>query len=326
MRTVFLSHPRSARALYFGDRAIAALQAIAGVRFNPGDTELPCDALAALAQDCDVIISYRQTPADDALLAALPRLLAFARCAIDIRNIDVPAASRHGVLVTQASAGFTAAVSEWIVGAMIDLSRHISACTVLYHAGQPAPARMGRELRGATLGVIGYGQISRYLCDVALALGMRIVVSDPYTSTGRPELAQVGLDELLRQADYVVCLAGATPATENMMDGQAFAAMQPGARPDAVRPPVGASARHCHAAHRRPDAAGHRAPGDGNRRPGGRAATGARSPGRGQCAAGPSLATGVRRVPARLIVCLVRTGSCGPWATKPVPAPWCVFQ
>ncbi|MDB5886908.1 MAG: D-isomer specific 2-hydroxyacid dehydrogenase, NAD-binding protein [Polaromonas sp.] len=229
MRTVLLSHPRTALALYFGDRAIAALQAIADVRFNPDDTELPTAALATLAQDCDIIISYRQTPGEEALFAALPRLAAFARCAIDIRNIDLPAASRHGVLVTQASAGFTAAVSEWIVGAMIDLSRHISASTALYHAGQPVPARLGRELRGATLGVIGYGQISRYLCDVALALGMRVVVSDPHTSTGRAELAQRGLGELLRQADYVVCLAGATEATENMMNAQAFAAMKPGA-------------------------------------------------------------------------------------------------
>ena len=229
MTSVFLSHPRNALALYFGERAMAALQGIAGVRFNPGDTELTPEALAALAQDCEVIISYRQTPGDEALFAALPQLLAFVRCAIDIRNIDVPAASRHGVLVTQASAGFTAAVSEWIVGAMLDLSRHISASTALYHAGQPVPARMGRELRGATLGVIGYGQISRYLCDVALALGMCVVVSDPHTPTGRAELAQVGLDELLWQADYVVCLAAATPATENLMNAQAFAAMKPGA-------------------------------------------------------------------------------------------------
>ena len=112
---------------------------------------------------------------------------------------------------------------------MIDLSRHISASTALYHAGQPAVPVMGRELRGATLGVIGYGQISRYLCDVALALGMRIVVHDPYTPTGRRELVQTGLTQLLQESDYVVCLAAATEATENMMDAQAFAAMKPGA-------------------------------------------------------------------------------------------------
>ena len=229
MATVFVSHPQSKLAHYFGDRAIAALQAVADVRFNPGDTDLASGELAALAADCEVIISYRQTVGDDALFSALPRLLAFVRCAIDIRNIDVPAASRHGVLVTQASAGFIPSVSEWIIGAMIDLSRHISAAAADYHAGRPVVPVMGRELRGATLGVIGYGQISRYLCDVALALGMRIVVHDPYTATGRKELEQVELGPLLRRSDYVVCLAAATDATENLMNAAAFAAMKPGA-------------------------------------------------------------------------------------------------
>ena len=229
MTTVFVSHPQSKLAHYFGDRAIAALMAVADVRFNPGDTDLSSNELAALAGDCDAIISSRQTVGDEALFAALPRLLAFVRCAIDIRNIDVPAASRHGVLVTQASAGFVPSVSEWIIGVMIDLSRHISATTALYHAGQPVTATMGRELRGATLGVIGFGQISRYLCDVALALGMRIVVHDPYTPTGRKALEQVELLPLLQQSDYVVCLAAATEATENMMNAATFAAMKPGA-------------------------------------------------------------------------------------------------
>jgi len=229
MATVFVSHPQSKLGHYFGDRAIAALRAVAEVRFNPGDTDLSSGELAALAAGCEAIISYRQTVGDEALFAALPRLLAFVRCAIDIRNIDVPAASRHGVLVTQASAGFIPSVSEWIVGVMIDLSRHISATTADYHAGRPVLPAMGRELRGATLGVIGYGQISRYLCDVALALGMRIVVHDPYTPTGRKELEQLELLPLLQRSDYVVCLAAATEATENLMNATTFAAMKPGA-------------------------------------------------------------------------------------------------
>ncbi len=94
------------------------------------------------------------------MLARLPQLVALCRCAVDIRNIDVAAASAHGILVTQASAGFMASVSEWIVGVMIDLSRHISA------SGARLPRRprsrrrvMGRELRGATLGIVGFGQI-----------------------------------------------------------------------------------------------------------------------------------------------------------------------
>ena len=159
MTTVFVSHPQSKLAHYFGERASNALRAFAQVRFNPEDRDLSSHEIAELARDCDAIVSYRQTVGDEALFAALPKLQAFVRCAIDIRNIDLAAASRHGVLVTQASAGFIASVSEWIVGAMIDLARGISTSTALYHAGLPVPPAMGRELRGATLGVIGYGQI-----------------------------------------------------------------------------------------------------------------------------------------------------------------------
>jgi D-3-phosphoglycerate dehydrogenase len=227
MTKVFLSHPPSKLAQYYGPRATAALQAIADVAFNPHEADIGTEGLAGLAHDADIIVSYRQTVGDAALFAALPRLQAFVRCAIDIRNIDVPAASRAGVLVTQASAGFIAAVSEWIVGAMIDLSRGLSASTGLYHAGQPVPAMMGRELRGSTLGVIGFGQISRYLCDIALALGMRVVVHDPHAAIDRPGIAPVGFFALLAQADYVVCLAAATEATENLMNAAAFATMQP---------------------------------------------------------------------------------------------------
>ena len=226
MTTVFVSHPQDKLAHYFGDRALAALREVAEVRLNPGSTDLSSAGLAALAGGCEFIISYRQTVGDEALFAALPDLQAFVRCAIDIRNIDVASASRHGVLVTQASAGFIPSVSEWIIGVMIDLSRHITSAAAQYHAGQPVVARMGRELRGATLGVIGYGQISRYLCNVALAMGMRVIVSDPHARVDQGGIVQIGLVELLAQSDYVVCLAAATEATENLMNADTFAAMK----------------------------------------------------------------------------------------------------
>lgn len=223
---VFVSHPPSQLGAYFGDRATQALRKIAEPRFNPDEAEPDAARLADLAGDCDVVISYRRTAGDEALFAALPALKAFVRCAIDIRNIDVGAASRHGVLVTQASAGFVDSVAEWIVGAMIDLGRHITASAGHYHAGRIAPPVMGRELRGATLGVIGHGRIGRRVCTLALAFGMDVVVHDPHATVDTPGLRQVGFDELLRRSDFVVCLAPATPATENLMDARAFAAMK----------------------------------------------------------------------------------------------------
>ena len=229
MARIFLTHPPEALDKYYGARALAALRAVGEVRLNPLPRELSIDELADAAHDCPLIISYRQTPGPAELFERMPNLVAYSRCAIDIRNIDVAAASRAGVLVTQASAGFIASVSEWVIGAMIDLARNLTAMTAAYQAGRVPVAPMGRELRGATLGLIGYGQISRYLCKLALPFGMRVLLTDPYAKVDDPALKQVGLDELLGEADYVVCLAVASEETENLIDDAAFAAMKAGA-------------------------------------------------------------------------------------------------
>lgn len=224
--SVLLTHGPSALANYYGERALDALRTRAEVRLKPDETPWSVDALAAAAAGCDIMISDRSTEAPAALLARLPDLVALCRCAVDIRNIDVAAASAQGVLVTQASAGFMAAVSEWIVGVMIDLGRGISDAVQQYRAGQVPHVAMGRELRGATLGIVGYGQIGRTLADIALALGMRVLVADPLATVPQPALRRVALPELLAEADFVVCLASASAQTENLFDAAAFAAMK----------------------------------------------------------------------------------------------------
>lgn len=227
MTQIFLTHPEEARRLYYGERALAGLRAIGDVRLNTAGRELSTPELIEAARGCAVIVSYRQTPGEAALFRSLPDVVAFSRCAIDIRNVDVEAASQQGILVTQASAGFIASVSEWVIGAMIDLSRQISAATEAYHAGRVPATSMGRELRGATLGVIGYGQISRYLCPLGLALGMRVLVCDPYARVADSSITQVELPQLLAESDHVVSLAVANEETENLMNAQAFAGMKP---------------------------------------------------------------------------------------------------
>lgn len=226
---VLLTHDETARRHYYGAAQVVALQAIADLRLNPGATALVGDALIEAAQGCDVIISDRQAAAPAALFAALPGLLVFQRCAVDVRNVDIPAASAAGVLVTHASAGFGNSVAEWVLGAMIDLARSMSDAVHAYRGGVPPEIRMGRELRGATLGVIGFGVIGQRLCDLALALGMRVLVADPFARVERPGITLLSLEQMLPQADYVVCLAPANPQTANLMDARRFAAMKPGA-------------------------------------------------------------------------------------------------
>jgi D-3-phosphoglycerate dehydrogenase len=199
------------------------------VTLHEDAAHLDTDALIAAARDVDIILSDRMTPGPAAVFAALPRLKVFMRCAVDIRTIDVDAASSAGVLVTRAKPGFTASVAELALGFMVDLARGVSRSTHAYRAGRLPAVQMGRQLAGSTIGIIGYGVIGRRLADLARALGMRILVTDPHVSVGAADIAQVPLAILLAEAEYVVCLAVATEATENLMDAAAFARMRPDA-------------------------------------------------------------------------------------------------
>ena len=227
MASIFLTHPPDALKNYYGDRALAGLKALGEVRLNPLGRELDARELIEAARGCRLIVSYRGTPGFAELFDNAPDLAAFSRCAIDIRNVDVAAASRNGILVTQASAGFIPSVSEWIIGAMVDLGRRLSESSAAYHAGRVPPARMGVQLDGATVGVIGYGQIARRLCELCLALRMRVLVSDPHAKVADPSIAQVDLPSLLARSDFVTCLATANESTENLIDAAAFARMKP---------------------------------------------------------------------------------------------------
>ncbi len=227
--TIFLTHTPEMRRNYYGPRALAGLAALGPVRYHESDEPLDAAGLIAAAAGCNVIVSDRQTPGEAQIFSALPELVAFLRCAVDIRNVAVPAASANGILVTQASAGFVPAVSELVLGFMVDLSRHVTAQATEYHQGGVPVARRGRQLHGATLGIIGYGAIGRYLADLGVALGMKVLVSDPHAQTVKPGIAQLPLPDLLAAADFVVCLAVATAETENLMDAAAFARMRPDA-------------------------------------------------------------------------------------------------
>lgn len=229
MPAIFLTFDPTARANYYGDKALAGLRALGEVRLHERAEVLDGPALAAAARGCQVIVSDRRTAGPAEVFASSPELAVFLRCAVDIRNIDVEAASAHGVLVTQASAGFMNAVAEWVIGALIDLARGISGSVHAYRTGAAPAIVMGRELRGSTLGVIGYGQIGRRVCDLGLALGLHVLVSDPQAAVAGAGITLTSLDDLLARADHVVCLAPALPSTENLMGAQRFAQMKPGA-------------------------------------------------------------------------------------------------
>jgi D-3-phosphoglycerate dehydrogenase / 2-oxoglutarate reductase len=226
---LLLSHPPEILAQYFGEEPLAALRAVADVRLNEAGRTMTEPELLAAARDHTIVVLDRTTAGPRALFESSPALATVCRVAVDIRNIDVAAASEAGVLVTQATPGFADAVAEWIVGAMIDLARGLTRCSMVYRAGEEPSVRKGRQLSAATIGIVGYGLIARRLRALLAPFGCRIVVNDPYVAPAPDGPELVDLDDLLRRSDVVVCLAVATEETENLFDDSRFARMKRGA-------------------------------------------------------------------------------------------------
>jgi D-3-phosphoglycerate dehydrogenase len=229
MTAIFLTHDPAALGNYYGETALAALRALAEVRLNPKGRLLTTDELIEAARGAEIIVGDVNTPAEAALFGALRDLVAFHRCAVDRRTIDLDAASRNGVLVTNASPGFVNSVTELIFGLMIDLARGITDAAVTYRVGAIPPQRIGVQLAGATLGILGYGSIGSFTAEVGRALGMNVLVHDPFKTVPAPGIRQAGMEEILADSDFVVCLVVATEQTRHLMGADAFARMKPGA-------------------------------------------------------------------------------------------------
>jgi D-3-phosphoglycerate dehydrogenase len=224
---VLLTHTPQFRRDYYGECSLAGLQAIADVVLNEADDALDAKGLIEAARDADIIVADRLTEGQGRIFPKLPKLRAFVRCAVDIRNIDVEAASAAGVLVTRAGPGFVPSVAELALGFLVDLSRGISRATTDYHSGRAPDAVMGRQLAGSTVGIIGYGSIGRYLAPILKSLGMTVLVADPFVTSVDAGIAHVALDDLLGRADYVICLVVANEQTENLIGSTELALMQP---------------------------------------------------------------------------------------------------
>jgi D-3-phosphoglycerate dehydrogenase / 2-oxoglutarate reductase len=224
---VLLTHTPQSRAQYYGERSLSGLQAIAQVKLHEANDALDAAGLIEAADDVDIIVADRLTAGPGEIFPALLNLRAFVRCAVDIRNIDVAAASAAGVLVTRAGPGFVQSVAELALGLMVDLSRGVSRAAADYHSGRKPEIIMGRQLAGSRLGIIGYGSIGRYLAEIAKVLGMEVLIADPFATVSEQGLQHVPLDDLLVRSDYVVCLAVANEQTENLIGQVALARMQP---------------------------------------------------------------------------------------------------
>jgi len=206
--------------------AIQGLQKYATVSFHESEIALTPSELIEASQGVDLIVADRLTTVPAVVFESLPHLKAVLRCAVDVRNIDITAASQNGVLVTRAKPGFVESVAELIVGFMVDLSRGVSRYVGSYQKSEIPTAIMGQQLCGSLIGIIGFGAIARHTADIANAIGMEVLAFDPYVKDVPSFVKLVNLETLLSSCDYVVCLAVATEETENLMDCKKFRLMK----------------------------------------------------------------------------------------------------
>jgi len=192
------------------------------------------DRLLAELPNYDGLAIRSATKVTEKLLAAAPRLKVVGRAGIGVDNVDIPAASKRGVIVMNTPFGNSITTAEHAIAMMMAVARQIPQANASTHAGKWEKSRfMGTELTGKTLGVIGAGNIGGIVCDRAHGLRMKVLAYDPYLSEERAAkigVSKVELDELLHRSDFVTLHVPLTDRTRNILSADAILKMKPGVR------------------------------------------------------------------------------------------------
>ena len=165
------------------------------------------------------------------VLAAADRLLAVGAFCIGTNQIDLKAASDHGIAVFNAPYSNTRSVVELVLGLTITLTRRVADKSVALHAGRWDKSADGsHELRGRTLGIVGYGAIGAQLSILAEALGMKVVFFDLEEKLALGNAQRLrSLDALLAQSDVVTLHVDGRRENATLIGAEQFARMKPGA-------------------------------------------------------------------------------------------------
>jgi D-3-phosphoglycerate dehydrogenase len=183
--------------------------------------------LAADLTEADALIVRSATKVTADLMNAAPRLRVIARAGTGVDNVDVPAASARGLLVTNAPGASSVSVAEQALALMLALARRTPAADAAMKQGRWEKKTLtGGELHGKTLGLAGFGRIGQEVARRAQAFGMRVITHDPFISEAVARDAGVelvSLDALCEQADYISLHMPSTPQTKGMFDGARLA-------------------------------------------------------------------------------------------------------
>ena len=192
------------------------------------------DKLAEIIGQYDGLAIRSATKVTEKILEAATNLKVIGRAGIGVDNVDIPAASKRGVIVMNTPFGNSVTTAEHAIAMMFAVARQLPEASASTHAGKWEKNRfMGVELFNKTLGVIGAGNIGAIVCDRALGLKMKVVAYDPFLTDERAMaigVTKVDLDELLARADFITLHVPLTDKTRNILSREAMAKAKKGVR------------------------------------------------------------------------------------------------
>jgi D-3-phosphoglycerate dehydrogenase / 2-oxoglutarate reductase len=191
------------------------------------------ELLAALP-DADALIIRSASKIDAEALASAGKLKMIARAGVGVDNVDIPVATNRGIVIMNTPDGNTISTAEMTFGLMLALARQIPQAHATMLAGKwDRKSFMGVELRGKTLGVVGFGRIGRAVAKRALAFEMTVIAFDPYIPADVAAdlgVELVDLDTIYSRSDFISLHAVLTDETRDMINAQTIARMKPGVR------------------------------------------------------------------------------------------------
>lgn len=196
--------------------------------------KLSQDDLIAQIGEADALIIRSGVKITPEVFAAAPNLKAIARAGVGVDNIDLDAATQHKVIVMNTPGGNTISTAEHTFGLMLALARHTPQGNSSLKAGRwDRKKYVGVELKGKTLGVLGFGRIGQAIASRAIAFEMDVIAYDPFlddTVFSGLNVERVELDELYTRADFITLHVPATEDTKGMINNESIAKMKEGVR------------------------------------------------------------------------------------------------
>ncbi len=213
-------------------RAVDVLTA-SGLQFTAPGQMTRAELLASIG-DADALIIRSANKIDAEALAAATKLKMIARAGVGVDNVDIPDATKRGIVIMNTPDGNTVSTAEHTFGLMLSLARHVPQAHASMREGKwDRKSFMGAELRGKTLGVVGFGRIGRAVAKRALAFEMSVITFDPYIPADvAADLGAelVSLDDLYARADFITLHTLLTDETREMINAANIAKMKKGVR------------------------------------------------------------------------------------------------